>query len=69
MVDSGVEGFALEVTGDPEKLGVFVNVMSAYGEVEVTRSGAVAIALDSKKLRLQPPVATVGQGHAAPVQK
>jgi acetolactate synthase-1/3 small subunit len=64
-----VEGFAIEVTGDPEKLGEFVDVMSAYGEVDVTRSGALAIALDSKKLRLQPPVSTVGQGHAVPVQK
>jgi len=69
VVDSGVEGFAIEVTGDPEKLGEFVDVMSAYGEVDVTRSGALAIALDSKKLRLQPPVSTVGQGHALPVQK
>jgi len=56
VVDSGTEGFAIEVTGDPEKLGEFVDVMSAYGEVDVTRSGALAIALDSKKLRLQPPV-------------
>ena len=69
VVDSGVEGFAIEVTGDPEKLGEFVDVMSAYGEVDVTRSGALAIALDSKKLRLQPPVSTVGQGHAVPLQK
>ena len=69
VVDSGVEGFAIEVTGDPEKLGEFVDVMSAYGEVDVTRSGALAIALDSKKLRLQPPVSTVGQGHALPLQK
>src|SRR5256885_5889066 len=37
VVDSSTEGFAIEVTGDPEKLGEFVDVMSAYGEVEVTR--------------------------------
>ena len=67
--DSGVEGFAIEVTGDPEKLGEFVDVMSAYGEVEVARSGALAIALDARKLRLQPPVSTVGQAHAVPLQK
>src|SRR5664279_1649215 len=69
VVDSSTEGFAIEVTGDPEKLGEFVDVMAAYGEVEVTRSGALAIALDAKKLRLQPPVSTVGQGHATPLQK
>ena len=58
VVDSSTEGFAIEVTGDPEKLGEFIDVMGAYGEVEVTRSGALAIALESKKLRLQPPVPT-----------
>jgi len=58
VVDSSTEGFAIEVTGDPEKLGEFVDVMGAYGDVEVTRSGSVAIALESKKLKLQPPVPT-----------
>jgi len=57
-VDSSVEGFALEATGDPEKLDEFIDVMRSYGEIDVTRSGALAIALESKKLRLQPPVPT-----------
>ena len=39
MVDSSVEGFALEATGDPEKLDEFIDVMRSYGEIEVTRSG------------------------------
>ena len=58
MVDSSTEGFALEVTGDPEKLDEFIDVMRSYGEIEVTRSGAVAISLEAKKLKLQPPVPT-----------
>ena len=58
VVDSSTEGFAIEVTGAPEKLNEFIDVMGSYGEVEVTRSGALAIALDAKKLRLQPPVLT-----------
>jgi len=33
-------------------------VMRSYGEIEVIRSGAVAMSLEAKKLRLQPPVAT-----------
>jgi acetolactate synthase-1/3 small subunit len=32
--------------------------MRAYGEIEVTRSGQLAIALENKKLKLQPPVPT-----------
>jgi acetolactate synthase-1/3 small subunit len=55
-VDSSVEGFALEATGDPEKLDEFIDVMRAYGEIEVTRSGLVAVSLESKKLKLAPPV-------------
>ena len=55
-VDSSVEGFALEATGDPEKLDEFIDVMRSYGEIEVTRSGLVAVSLDSKKLKLAPPV-------------
>jgi acetolactate synthase-1/3 small subunit len=58
VVDSSTEGFAIEVTGDPEKLDEFIDVMRSYGEIDVTRSGSLAIALDNKKLRLQPPVPT-----------
>jgi acetolactate synthase-1/3 small subunit len=61
VVDSSTEGFAIEATGAPEKLGEFIDVMSTYGEIEVTRSGALAIGLESKKLRLQPPVQTKGK--------
>ncbi|MCX6608711.1 MAG: acetolactate synthase small subunit [Acidobacteria bacterium] len=56
VVDSTVEGFALEATGDIEKLDEFINIMQSYGEIEVTRSGAVTVSLDSKKLRLSPPI-------------
>ena len=63
VVDSSTEGFAIEVTGDPEKLNEFISVMRSYGEIDVTRSGALAIALDNKKLRLQPPVLTKGGGN------
>jgi acetolactate synthase I/III small subunit len=58
VVDSSTEGFAIEATGDPEKLGEFIDVMRSYGEIDVTRSGALAIALEAKKLKLQPPVPT-----------
>src|SRR4029078_12791918 len=55
-VDSSVEGFALEATGDPEKLDEFIDVMRSYGELEVTRSVLVVVSLDNKKLKLAPPV-------------
>jgi acetolactate synthase-1/3 small subunit len=58
VVDSSTDGFAIEVTGDPEKLDEFIDVMRSYGEIEVTRSGVVAVSLEARKLRLQPPVPT-----------
>jgi acetolactate synthase I/III small subunit len=58
VVDSSVEGFALEATGDPEKLNEFIDVMHSYGEIEVTRSGLIAVSLESRKLRLSPPIQT-----------
>jgi acetolactate synthase I/III small subunit len=56
VVDSSTEGFALEVTGESEKLDEFIDVMGTYGDIEVTRSGTVAVSLELKKLRLSAPV-------------
>lgn len=56
VIDSSTEGFALEATGDAEKLNEFIDVMRSYGEIEVTRSGAVAVSLEPRKLRLSSPV-------------
>ena len=56
VVDSTTEGFALEATGDPEKLDEFIDVMKVYGDIEVTRSGIVSMSLENRRLRLSPPV-------------
>jgi acetolactate synthase-1/3 small subunit len=56
VIDSSVEGFALEATGDSEKLDEFIDVMRSYGELEVTRSGTVGVSLEPRKLRLSSPV-------------
>ena len=56
VVDSSTEGFVIEATGDSEKIEEFLEVMRSYGEIEISRSGAVAMSLEGKKLRLQPPV-------------
>ncbi len=63
MVDSSTEGFALEATGDPEKLDEFIDVMRSYGEIEVTRSGRRRRVAGNKKLRLQPPGAAPKQSR------
>lgn len=56
VVDSSVEGFAIEATGESEKLDEFVGVMRSYGEIDVTRSGLTAVSLEGKRLRLAPPI-------------
>lgn len=58
IVDSSTDGFAIEVTGDPEKLNEFIDVMRSYGDIQVTRSGLIAVSLEMKKLKLSPPVLT-----------
>src|SRR5918996_128438 len=56
VVDSNVDGFAIEATGETEKLDEFINVMQSYGDIQVTRSGIIAVSLEMKKLKLAPPV-------------
>jgi acetolactate synthase I/III small subunit len=58
VVDSSLEGFAIEATGEPGKLDEFVEVMRSYGETDVVRSGAISMSLEARKLRLQPPIST-----------
>ena len=56
VVDSNVDGFALEASGPPEKLDEFVTVMQSYGDIQATRSGLLAVSNEMKKLKLSPPV-------------
>jgi acetolactate synthase-1/3 small subunit len=56
IIDSSLDGFAIEATGDSEKLDEFIDVMRSYGEIEVTRSGSVAVSMEPRKLRLSSPV-------------
>src|ERR1051325_11754302 len=53
-IDSSADGYALEATGDPEKMDAFIRTMQRYGDIEVTRSGLVSVPLEAKKLKLAP---------------
>lgn len=57
VVASSLDGFVIEATGEAEKLDEFVDVMQSYGDIDSTRSGAIAVSLETRKLRLQPPIA------------
>ena len=43
VIDSTIESFVFEMTGSPEKLNAFINLMVPLGLVDVSRTGIVAI--------------------------
>jgi len=43
VIDSTIESFVFEMTGSPEKLNAFINLMVPLGLVDVSRTGVVAI--------------------------
>ena len=48
--DTTVESFVFSLTGSPEKLDSFVELMRTLGQVELARSGVVAIARGAKAI-------------------
>jgi acetolactate synthase I/III small subunit len=44
VVDSTTDSFVFEMTGSAEKLNAFISLMEPLGLVEISRTGAVAIA-------------------------
>jgi acetolactate synthase I/III small subunit len=54
IVDSTLESFVFEVTGSPEKLRAFMELMRPLGLVEVSRAGVVAMARGAGGLRASP---------------
>jgi acetolactate synthase-1/3 small subunit len=56
VVDATSDGFGLECTGPVEKVEEFIDAMKTFGDIDVTRSGIVAVSMESRKLRLAPPV-------------
>ena len=47
VVDSTVESFVFEITGNPEKLDAFISLMQPLGVVELCRTGVAAVARGS----------------------
>lgn len=50
VVDTTAESFVFEVTGSPNKIDAYVDLMGELGLVEVSRTGVVAIARGAKKI-------------------
>jgi acetolactate synthase-1/3 small subunit len=63
VVDASADGFGVECTGPVEKVEEFIDAMRTLGEIDVTRSGIVAVSMENRKLRLAPPIeAAAGSG-------
>ena len=43
VVDTGVDSFVFSLTGAPEKVDSFLQLMRNLGETEISRSGVVAL--------------------------
>ena len=50
VADTTIESFVFSLTGTPEKLDAFIELMRALGKTEVARSGVVGIARGAKAL-------------------
>ena len=48
--DTTIESFVFSLTGSPEKLDSFIELMRALGQVELARSGVVAIARGARAI-------------------
>jgi acetolactate synthase-1/3 small subunit len=52
-VDVGVTTITFEVTGQPERLADFLQLMSTYGVTALAKSGRIALARDQKTAKSQ----------------
>lgn len=62
VVDATGDGFGLECTGPVEKVEKFIDAIKTFGDIDVTRSGIVAVSMESRKLRPAPPVQACANG-------
>ena len=49
VVDTAFDAFVFSLTGSSDKVASFLDLMRSLGEVEIARSGVVAIAREAKK--------------------
>ena len=69
VVDASPGAYTLEATGASEKLDAFLEMVRAYGEIEVIRSGALAMprAAAENRRRREQQQRVVKENHLGPV--
>ncbi|MEM3737335.1 MAG: acetolactate synthase small subunit [Candidatus Bathyarchaeia archaeon] len=51
IVDASSDSLIVEITGDPEKIDAFLNLVKPYGIKEIARTGLSALARGSKSIK------------------
>ncbi len=51
IVDVGTDAMTVEVTGSPDKLHAFEDLLSPYGIIELVKTGRVALARGSRSIK------------------
>ncbi len=55
VIDVSAESMVVEITGDPEKVDAFLNLIKGYGIKEMARTGITALVRGSKSLHIRGP--------------
>ncbi|MCW4024311.1 MAG: acetolactate synthase small subunit [Candidatus Bathyarchaeota archaeon] len=52
IIDVSTDSLTVEITGTPDKLDAFLNLMRSYGILELARTGITALARGSKSIKI-----------------
>jgi acetolactate synthase-1/3 small subunit len=52
IIDVSTDSLTVEITGTPEKIDAFLNLMKTYGVIEIARTGITALARGAKSIRI-----------------
>jgi acetolactate synthase I/III small subunit len=52
IIDVSTDSLTVEITGTPDKIDAFLNLMRTYGIIELARTGITALARGAKSVRI-----------------
>jgi acetolactate synthase-1/3 small subunit len=52
IIDVSTDSLTVEITGTPDKIDAFLNLMNSYGVIELARTGITALARGAKSIRI-----------------
>jgi acetolactate synthase-1/3 small subunit len=52
IIDVSTDSLTVEITGTPDKIDAFLNLMNTYGVIELARTGITALARGAKSIRI-----------------